>query len=362
MSVSEPSRGAGTPAASGAQSPLPRVYVVCSLYHPGAVLDRQIETILGQDHRDLRLLLRSDDADASTARRIAEWARRDDRIDVLGGVDERIGTLSSYGQLIEAALARGAPWIALADQDDEWQPHHLSRSLELAAHHARGDLDLPLLVHGDLELIDEAGRTLAPSFFAHARIRHESREPLRVLVVQNFVTGCASVFNRSLAELAMPMADAAIMHDWWLALCAASTGRLLQREASTVRYRQHASNQLGARAYGDVLRDLGRRTFSLQRHSNEPLRDTVMQAHALRQRLGVRASKLASPEAAALADRAAQFLDRYLALFKPGRSRLRRSCGILQLGVRRQAFLLDLSLKSKLLTTSIAVDDPKPEA
>ena len=96
-----------------------------------------------------------------------------------------------------------------------------------------------------------------------------------MLVVQNFVTGCASVFNRPLAELALPISHAAIMHDWWLALCAASAGRIVEREAVTVRYRQHARNQIGARAYGDVVRDLGRRTFSLQRQSTEPLRGGV---------------------------------------------------------------------------------------
>lgn len=347
--------------ASDARAPLPRVHVLCSLFHPGAALDRQIETILGQRHADLRLLLRSDDGDPSTSRRIAEWAERDHRIEELGGARARMGTAASYGRLIEAALNDGAEWIALADQDDEWQPDHLSSSLEIAARHVPSDAALPMLVHGDLELIDSAGRTLAPSMFAQARIHHEARHPLRVLLVQNFVTGCASVFNRPLAELAVPVASDAIMHDWWLALCAASTGRLLEREAATVRYRQHGSNQIGAQDYGEVLRDLRRRTFSLQRHSNQPLRDTVIQAHALRDRLRDRASSHASHEAAERADRASRFLDRYLALFRPGLSRLRRSFGVVQLGVRRQDLLLDLSLKSKLLTTAIEVAPPSPD-
>jgi len=334
------------------------VHVVCSSFRPGPSLDRQIESILSQQHGELRLWLRSDDADASTQRRLAAWAARDRRIEVVEDAGRRLGTAASYGRLIELALAGGAAWIALADQDDEWRPEHLASSLAVAARRAGAFADEPVLVHGDLELIDAAGRGLASSMFAHARIRHEAIDPLRVLVVQNFVTGCACVFDRALAELAAPIPGESIMHDWWLALCAAGTGHLLSRDTPTVRYRQHDANQIGARAYGDVVRELGRRTFSLERHSNAPLLDTVLQARALQRRLRTRLPDVASPTVAGRVRQALAFLDRYLALFGPEVSRLRRSLGLWQLGVRRQDLLLDLSLKAKLLTTPLAVDDP----
>lgn len=337
------------------------VHVVLSAFRPGSSLDRQIESILMQQHDELRLWLRSDDADAATLRRLADWAARDPRVELADDRRERVGTAASYGRLIELALARGAGWIALADQDDEWRPEHLASSLAVARGSAAALADEPVLVHGDLELIDASGRRLAPSFFAHARIRHETRDPLRVLVVQNFVTGCASVFDRALAELALPIPGDAIMHDWWLALCAASSGRVLSRETATVRYRQHDSNQIGAQAYADVLRELGRRTFSLRRHSNAPLMDTVLQARALQQRLRARLPAIASPRVAARLRGSLGLLDRHLALFRPDVSRLRRSLGLWQLGVRRQDVLLDLSLKAKLLTTRLALDDaPEP--
>jgi len=328
------------------------VHVVVSLFHPGALLDRQLETILAQTHADLRIWLRDDAADARTADTINRWCRRDARIAAAPGAPERLGTPASYGRLLRTALDQGASWIALADQDDEWAPEHVADSLALAERvHDPGE---PLLVHGDLELIDAAGRTLAPSFFAHQRIRHESRDALGVLAVQNFVTGCATLLNRPLAELALPIPDEAIMHDWWLALCAAAAGHLVVRERTTVRYRQHDHNQIGAKPYAEVVRELGARTLRLQRHSSEPLLETVRQCRALRTRLAEHAS--GSPHGATTERmrRAAGLLDRYLALYRPGVSRLRRTFGLMQLGIGRQDALLDLSLKAKLLTTPLA--------
>jgi len=357
MSSVVPARSGEAPADRTATQGAATVHVICSAFRPGHALDRQIESILLQQHGDLRLWLRSDDADPATHRRLTDWVARDRRIELADDRRERLGTAASYGRLIEVVLARGAGWIALADQDDEWRPDHLASSLAVAGRRADALADEPVLVHGDLELIDASGRPLAPSLFAHARIRHETRDPLRVLVVQNFVTGCASVFDRALAELAIPIPGAAIMHDWWLALCAASSGRVLARDAATVRYRQHESNQIGAQAYGDVLQELGRRTFSLQRNSNAPLLETVRQARALQDRLRTRQPSIESPQVAARCVDALRFLDRHLALFRSDVSRLRRSLGLWQLGVHRQDLLLDLSLKAKLLTTRLDVDD-----
>ena len=330
----------------------PPSFVVCSLYHPDAHLDRQLETILAQDHTQLRVLLRDDGCDLETARLIDQWMRRDDRIEGVEGPRQCVGSAESYSCLIEEALARGAEWIALADQDDEWLPDHLSSSLTAGVH---GSTE-PIAIHGDLELIDDKGEILSPSFFAHGRIQHEERDPLRVLVVQNFVTGCATVINRQLAELAVPIPAEAIMHDWWLALCAASMGRLIDRGRTTVRYRQHGRNQIGAKPYGDVVRELGRRTLRFERHSNEPLVETVRQARALRHRLGERMQASAKAQAESQAQRSAAFLDRYLELFRPGVSRIRRSLALLRLGVGRQDPVLDLSLKVKLLTTPIEIE------
>jgi hypothetical protein len=77
------------------------------------------------------------------------------------------------------------------------------------------------------------------------KLVHEAHNPLQVLSTQNFVTGCAVLINRRLLEFATPIPDAIILHDWWLALCAAACGRIGYIDEPLVQYRQHSRNQIG---------------------------------------------------------------------------------------------------------------------
>jgi hypothetical protein len=55
--------------------------------------------------------------------------------------------------------------------------------------------------------------------------------------------------NRPLIDLALPIPEGAVMHDWWLALCAAVWGRIDFLTEPTVLYRQHGSNEIGAKGF-----------------------------------------------------------------------------------------------------------------
>lgn len=72
---------------------------------------------------------------------------------------------------------------------------------------------------------------------------------LNRLLMQNVATGCTVMINRPLLELALPIPDAAIMHDWWLALVAAAFGKIGTVHEATVLYRQHGGNDTGARKW-----------------------------------------------------------------------------------------------------------------
>ena len=56
--------------------------------------------------------------------------------------------------------------------------------------------------------------------------------------------------NRALAEKALPIPDAAIMHDWWLALVAGYLGEIVTVNAPLILYRQHGTNAIGAQDWG----------------------------------------------------------------------------------------------------------------
>jgi rhamnosyltransferase len=92
------------------------------------------------------------------------------------------------------------------------------------------------------------------------------RSNLQVLLPANNVTGCTVAINQNLKEIALnPNLKNIVMHDWWLALCAASLGKIYFIQASTMLYRQHGSNQVGTdRNFFDKIK----RVFSSKKELN----------------------------------------------------------------------------------------------
>ena len=111
-----------------------------------------------------------------------------------------------------------------------------------------GDGGTPALVFSDLILVDEHDRETGCSFMETRGIDGRPANPLGTLLRHNLVTGCTITCNRALLKRSMPFPENIVMHDWWLALVAAATGRIEMLDAPTVRYRLHGGNQVGAQS------------------------------------------------------------------------------------------------------------------
>ena len=131
----------------------------------------------------------------------------------------------------------------LVDHDDIWRPDKVEVGLAklMAAEERRGS-DVPALVHGDLVVIDEAGRVIEDSFWKLKQIDPSYSCDLRHAVIHATVVGCTITANRALLRAALPVPSEAIMHDWWLNLVAAATGTVEYDPTPHIHYRIHADN------------------------------------------------------------------------------------------------------------------------
>ena len=196
---------------------------------------------------------------------------------------EQIGVLKNFTKTI--GLCEG-DYIALCDQDDIWLPDKLAVSYE-AMKRAESDRnkDIPLLVYSDLRVVSSEGAVISSSFMDQNKIKPPQKKPLRTLLVQNFVTGCTVLMNRALVEAALPIPEKVLMHDWWLALVAASLGKIIYIPDATVLYRQHSGNIIGSKAFfslSNLLRLLDISSLELE------IASLFKQGMALRDRLGER--------------------------------------------------------------------------
>jgi glycosyltransferase involved in cell wall biosynthesis len=221
----------------------PDLEVVLPTYNGAAYLEAQLASIFAQTLQPRRVLLRDDGSRDGTPALIERLqGQYGSWLKVLTS-DANLGCTANVGRLLEASAAA---YVALADQDDLWWPDKLERSLrllqELEAIHGP---ETPLLVHTDLELVDEQGARLGETYLQRQRL-DPTRTGLVDLVLTNVVTGCTVLCNRALLTRALPIPEQAVVHDWWLALVASALGRIEHLPLPSLSYRQHRDNVLGA--------------------------------------------------------------------------------------------------------------------
>jgi len=321
-----------TPRSGLTSHPVPKVvtkpiYVLLATYNGSAFIAEQIDSLIAQTEVGWYLLVRDDASTDRTPDIVAAYAAKDARITVLPASRVTQGTVANFDCLLRAACDQDADYVMLMDQDDVWLADKIERQKALMrAEEGRLGPGVPILVHSDLELIDRDGRTIHPSFMSFQHIRDEPSAPLRTLLVQNYVTGCTVLANRPLLDAALPIPPAAMVHDWWLALVAASVGKICYDATPTARYRQHGGNQIGARGWRRGLASVWQGLQS-SRTADSNFARSLAQASALKARI-----ERAAPGAGAQRE----LLAAYCALFERSRSRWERINGLRALGLRRQ--------------------------
>lgn len=260
------------------------VDVLLATYNGGQFLAAQIESVLRQKtEARLRILIGDDGSSDETLQIIANFcATYPDQVFFLGKGPGR-GAAANFARLLEASTA---DYIFLCDQDDVWDVDKVALALrQMRAAELEYGGASPLLVFSDLRVVDRNLKLLANSFWAYQNIDGRAVS-LISLAMQNVVTGCTCLLNRSLVCRALPLPDTALMHDHWLALVAAATGRLLVLPRATVSYRQHGGNEVGARAWS--FRYILHRAVQLvdRRHAAEALMLGHAQLRSLAERYG----------------------------------------------------------------------------
>lgn len=208
--------------------------------HNGALfLESLLASVLSQT-RQSAIFVRDDGSGDNTPEILSS------RADQLVLLNDRLGNVGIVENFNILAKATDASYLAFADQDDIWEVDKLAVQMELMLRmENQYGQDMPILIHSDLTVCDSRLRLVDSSLWRFQRLNPDVQSFSRLLV-QNNVTGCTMLINKPLKDLAFPVPQAAVMHDWWLALVASAFGKIGYVARPLVRYRQHDTNQLGA--------------------------------------------------------------------------------------------------------------------
>ncbi|MEP6911400.1 MAG: glycosyltransferase family 2 protein [bacterium] len=215
-------------------------------YNGARYLPEQLESIAAQTCSPFELVVCDDGSSDETTQIIADFAASVPFPVDLHINKQKLGSTKNFARAI--GLCDGDV-IALSDHDDIWLPE----KLDLIADAFQRQPGVGL-VFSDAEVIDENGNPAGYSLWEKLSISRAELERLQKgagvneLLQGATITGATMAFRTRYRELFLPIPDdLALIHDAWIAILVAAVADVLPLSSRLVRYRQHASQQVGAR-------------------------------------------------------------------------------------------------------------------
>ena len=222
------------------------VLILLASYNGESYIRQMIDSVLNQDYSNIQLILSDDGSTDGTEAILEQYATLypDSVTHYRSG--RRFGNAQKHFMHLLSTF-HDAPYIMFCDQDDIWHPDKVRKTLALMTE-VESDPAIPVMVHTDLQVVGQDLEVISPSFCTHSGL-DGNRLALNQLLVQNVVTGCTMMVNRTLAELSCRLTDmdVLLMHDWWIAMVASAFGKTGFLNEATIDYRQHGKNAVGAK-------------------------------------------------------------------------------------------------------------------
>lgn len=214
--------------------------ILLPTYNGEKYLKEQIDSILNQTYKNIRLIISDDCSKDSTPKILEEYRGKDERIE-LYLQKENIGVVKGIEFLLKKVKSN---YYMLADQDDVWLPMKVEKSIETLK---KENADL---VFGDLEVVDQDLKTMYPSFGDFMLLNRKIKKYInsyKVNYLYNCVTGCTVLSKKEFIEkiLPIPTESKYLIHDHWIGLVVALNGKLAYMPEKYIKYRQHGNNQVG---------------------------------------------------------------------------------------------------------------------
>ncbi len=220
------------------------VDILLAVYNGEKYIKQQLDSIVAQTFKDWRLIVYDDGSCDGTVKILKEYILKyEGRIVFYKGLNNSKSVVASFSKLLKLSSAK---YVAFCDHDDVWHKDKLMFSVEAIKRMELKYGNIPILIHTDLYVVDEFLNIKQKSMIKSQCIGCRAKS-LQELIVQNNITGCTVLVNRSLVDICGSIPNSALMHDWWLGLVAASFGKIEFLNIKTVYYRQHSSNCVGAK-------------------------------------------------------------------------------------------------------------------
>lgn len=222
------------------------ITVLLATWNGEQYLKEQMDSLLQQTDPEFSILISDDGSTDRTPFLIKEYETRyPKRISSLKISSPTGSARDNFYRLIKASSDE---YLMFCDQDDIWLPDKVETTKkEMERMEEKWGKDMPILVHSDLLITDQNGSLRCNSMARYQKIAVNDNRTSHYLV-ENNITGCTMMINKSLQTLLEPLPENGMMHDWWIGLVASCFGKISYINRPLIKYRQHGGNQVGARS------------------------------------------------------------------------------------------------------------------
>jgi len=216
-----------------------KMEILLATYNGEKFIREQLDSLFQQTFSDFKILIRDDGSTDNTLKIIEEYLEKfPTKITLIKDNKKNVGATQNFGILLEKS---DADYIFFCDQDDIWLNNKMEISLQKMQAIEKGNIATPCLIFSDMKSMDEAGNITANSVWQQLHL-HPKYFTLNRLLVQNIPHGCTMLINRAMRNLATPIPKEAMLHDHWIALLAASSGKFDFIAEPTLLLRNHTQN------------------------------------------------------------------------------------------------------------------------
>jgi len=246
-----------------------KVSIAMCTYNGETYLSQQLDSIINQTYPYITEIVCVDDNSTdNTFECLQEYALRDSRFKIFKN-NTNLGYIKNFERAFSLTIN---PFIAIADQDDIWNPNKISQLINTI-----GD---NMLVYSDNEYIDNQNSKLGKRFSEFRNLK--TCNSCLNFVLYNGISGHTALFNRELLKYAIPF-DNFLPYDHWLAFHASQHGIIPYVDEVLVQYRQHENNIIGASYLKKESTQKYSKQYQLQTFSNAALYATSAERLILNQ-------------------------------------------------------------------------------
>ena len=209
------------------------VAVLISTYNGEKYISKQLDSLLKQNYKNLKIYIRDDGSSDNTLKIIDKYMQKNKNIILYKG--ENLGYCASFMKLLLDCPK--SDYYAFCDQDDYWCENKIERAVEQLSEVG----DIPSLYYSEVNVVDENLELIYKTLYTGVDTVGSSYNTAPVI-------GCTCVINDKLRSYFKKygVPDNCVSHELFLyRFCLMINGKVVHDKESYILYRQHGNNVVG---------------------------------------------------------------------------------------------------------------------